>query len=127
MFQGPDCNKLAPSKLGSGTYTTNTAKLVGPYVFYLVHLDTKCLQEVTFYVASNNGSVLLSCAIMLVLGLIQHHTRLDYLPPRANLITSSGDQPKKVPSKCACVKERIYSAQLTRYCTQVYYKQESGS
>ena len=38
--------------------------------FYLVYPDTKCLQEVTFYVASNNGSVLLSCATTLALGLI---------------------------------------------------------
>ena len=55
----------------------------------------QCLQEVTFYVASNNGSVLLSCAAMLALGLIQPCTRLDYLPPRASLITSSADHPKK--------------------------------
>ena len=32
---------------------------------------------------------------MLALGLIQPHTRLDYLPPKASLITSSADHPKK--------------------------------
>ena len=68
-------------------------------MFYLVHPDTKCLQEVTFYVASNNGSVLLSCVTTLALGLIQPHTRLDYLPPRASLITSSADHPKRTKSK----------------------------
>ena len=57
IFQGPDCKKLAPSKLKIGTYTTDTIKLVGSCVFYLVHQDTKHLQEVTFYVASNNGSL----------------------------------------------------------------------
>ena len=80
------------------TYTTNTVKLVGYCTFYLVHPNTMWPQEVTFYVASNNGSVLLSCATMLALGLLQPHTRLDYLPPRASLITSSADHPKKI--KC---------------------------
>ena len=84
-----------PRKLEIGTYTTDTVKLVGSHVFYLVHPDTKCLQEITFYVATNNGSVLLSCATMLALGLIQPCTRLDYLPPRASLIASSADHPKK--------------------------------
>ena len=59
VFQDPDCKKLAPSKLETGTYTTDTVKLVGSCVFYFVHPDAKCLQEVTFYVASNNGSILL--------------------------------------------------------------------
>ena len=99
LFQDPDCKKVAPSKLETGTYTTNTVKLVGSCVFYLVHPGTKCLQEVTFYVASNNGSVLLSCATTLALGLIQPHTRLDYLSPRASLIASSADHPKKTKSK----------------------------
>ena len=95
VFQDPDCKKPVPSKLEIGTYTSDTVKLVGSCVFYLVHPDTKCLQEATFYVASNNGSVLLSCATTLALGLIEPHTRLDYLLPRASLIISSADHPKK--------------------------------
>ena len=90
---------LSPSRLEIGTYTTDTVKLVGSCTFHWVHPHTKCLQEVTFYVASNNGSVLLSYATMLALGLIQPHTRLDYLPPRASLITSSADQPEKTNCK----------------------------
>ena len=69
VFQDPDCKKLVPSKLEIGTYTTNTVKLVVSCMFNLVHPDTKCVQEVTFYVASNNGSVLLSYLTMLALGL----------------------------------------------------------
>ena len=109
VFQDPDCKTLAPSKLELGTYTTNTVKLVGSCVFSLVHPDTKCLHEVTFYVASNNGIVWLSCVTTLALGLIQPHTRLDYLPPRASLITSSADHPKedKVPSQYICIQKRI--------------------
>ena len=96
VFQNPDCKKLAPSrKLKIGTYTTNKVKVVGYCVLYVVHPDRKCLQGVTFYVSCNNGSVLLPCARMLALGLIQPYTRLNYLPPRASLITSSADYPMK--------------------------------
>ena len=56
------------------------------------------LLEVTFYVVSNSGSVFLSCVTTLALGLIQPRSRLDYLPPRASLITRSADHPKK--TKC---------------------------
>ena len=89
----------APHKLEIGTYMRDTVTLVGSCPFYLVHPYTKCLQEVTFNVASNNGSVLLSCATMLTVGLIQPHSRLDYLPPRPSLITSSANHPKKTKSK----------------------------
>ena len=99
VFHDPVLQKLAPSKLEIDTNTTNTVKLVGSCVFYLVHPDTKHLPEVAFYVASNNGSVLLSCMTTLALGLIQPHTRLDYLPPRASLITSSADHQKKTKSQ----------------------------
>ena len=54
VFCDPDLKKLAPSRLEIWTYTTNTVKLVGSCTFYLVHPDTKHLQEVTFCVASNN-------------------------------------------------------------------------
>ena len=87
--------KLAPSSLEILTYTTDTVKIVGSCTFFLVHVDTKKLMEVTFYVAMNNGSVLLSCKTTLMLGLIHPRTRLDYLLSRANLITSSADHPKK--------------------------------
>ena len=43
----------------------------------------------------NDGSVLLSCKTTLLLGLMQPRSRLNYLPPRANLITSTADHPKK--------------------------------
>ena len=95
VFNDAKMQKLAPSKLQVGTYTTDTVKSNGFCTFYLVHLDIKKLIEVTFYVAVNNGSMLLSCKTTLLLGLIQPRTRLDYLPPRASLITSSADHPKK--------------------------------
>ena len=76
-----------------GTYTNDTVKIVGTCKLYLVHLDTKKLKETTFYVATNDGSMLLSCNTTHDLDLIQ--PRLDYLPPRASLITSTQGHPKK--------------------------------
>ena len=41
------------------TYTADTVKIIGSCTFGIVHLDTKTLVLVTFYVANNEGSVLL--------------------------------------------------------------------
>ena len=72
--------------------------MVGSCRFYLVHSDSKKILDATFFIAINDGSMLLSCKTILVLGLIQPRTRLDYLPPRASLITSSVDHAKKAKS-----------------------------
>ena len=48
VFNDPELRKLAPSNLEIGTYTTDTVKIIGSCLFYLVDLDTKKLQEVTF-------------------------------------------------------------------------------
>ena len=98
VFKEPDLKKFAPRTMEIGTYTTDTVKIVGSCIIYLVHPDTKKLQDMTFFDAENDGSVLLSCMTTLALGLIQSRTRLDYLPPRASLITSTVDNPKK--TKC---------------------------
>ena len=81
VFQDPNMKKLAPSSLEIGTYTTDTVKIVGSCMLYLVHADTKKLMDVTFFVAVNDGSVLLFCKTTLMYVLIQPRTRLDYLPP----------------------------------------------
>ena len=89
VFQDQNMKELAPSSLKIGTYTTDTVKIVGSCMFYLLHPNTMKVMEDTFFVAANDGSMLLSCKTTLMLGLIQPRTRLDYLPPRASLITSS--------------------------------------
>ena len=100
MFNNPEMKKLAPSQLEIRTYTTDFVKIVDSCNFYLVHPNSKKLIDVAFFVATNDGSVLLSCKTTLVLGLIQPRSRLDYLPPRASLITSSVDHQKKTrPAK----------------------------
>ena len=95
IFYDPNLEKLTPNKLQIVTNTNDTVKIVGTCKLYLVHPDTKQLVETIFYVATNDGSVLLSCKSTLALDLIQTRSRLHYVPPRASLITSTQDHPKK--------------------------------
>ena len=57
--------------------------------------STQTVKKSVDVIFINDGSVLLSCKTNLAFGLIQPRSRLNYLPPRANLITSSVDHPKK--------------------------------
>ena len=81
VFHDPNLEKLTPYKLQIGTSTNDTVKIVGTCKLFRVHSDTKKLVETIFYVATNDGSVLLSCKSTLALDLIQPRSRLDYLPP----------------------------------------------
>ena len=84
MFQDPDCEKLVPSsKLEIDTYITDKIKVIGSCILFAVHPDTQCLQEVTLYVTSQEGSVVLSCATTLTLNLIQPHTSLNHSSQRS--------------------------------------------
>ena len=47
-----------------------------------------------FFVASNEGSILISYTTSLFLGLMKQHDRLDHLPPEGNVISSSADKLK---------------------------------
>ena len=51
VFNDTEMKKLALSNLEIDTYKTDTVKIVGSCLFYLVLPDTKKLQEVTLYVA----------------------------------------------------------------------------
>ena len=70
--------------------------------------------DVTFFVTVNDGSMLLSCKTTLLLGLIQPRTGLDYLPPRASLITSSADHPKKTKATL-CIQNQEVSVQQPKH------------
>ena len=93
MFNDPEVKQLAPSDISLGVYTDHQVHILGKCKFYMLHPDMKKPQAVTFYVASNEGSMLLSCTTLLALDLIQTRPRMDYLPPRAKLITSAADHP----------------------------------
>ena len=86
MFKVPNLQKLTPSTLEIETYMNNVVKIIGSCQFYLLHPENKKLIQVIFFVAKENGSVLLSCRTTMALGLIKLHAQLDYLPPRVSLL-----------------------------------------
>ena len=100
MYKDKDCTKLEPSnKAAVKTYTTEKIKIVGSCKMFVVHPDTKLIQEVTFQVASHEGSVIVSCPTSIELGLIHPHTNLDEVPEEGSLIYSIADMPKKKKNK----------------------------
>ena len=107
IHQDQDLEKLTPCNLKIGTYTTDTIRIIGTTTIYLIHPDSKKLTETTFHIASNEGSILLSCNTLLTLGLIQSRPRLDYLPPRVSLITSSEDHPTKTKTQVQVQKYEV--------------------
>ena len=94
-FKDPQLKKLTPSNMEIETYTLEIVKIIGMCHFYLVHPESKHLLKDTFFIAKENGSVLLSCRTTMELGLIKPCACLDYLPPKARLLTSTCDQPSK--------------------------------
>ena len=95
IFKDPEMKKIILCKMQIGPYMADTLKIVGSCTFYIVHPDSKKLIPVIFYVATNHGSILLSCKTTLALHLIQPISRLDYLPSWTSLIASTMDYPKK--------------------------------
>ena len=93
MFSDSDVKHLPDNDISLGVYTDHQVNILGKCNFFMFHPDSKKPLAVTFYIASNEGSVLLSCTTLLALDLIQTRPRLDYLPPRAKLITSAADHP----------------------------------
>ena len=73
---------------------------------FVVHPDTKLLQEVTFQVTSHEDSVIVSCATSTELGLIDTHRNLDVVPEEGSLIYSISDMPKKQKNK-NCQAENV--------------------
>ena len=107
IYQDQDLKKLTPCNLKIGTYMTDTIRIIGTTTIYLIHPDRKQPTEMTFHVASNKGSILLSCDASLNLGLILSRPRLDYLPPRASLITSKEDHPRKTKLQVQVQKHEV--------------------
>ena len=82
---------LKPSDIKLGVWGDDQIALLSKCNIYLVHPDTKKPVKVTFYVADQSGSTLLSCAMSLKLDLIKVHPKLGVPPPRAKIITSQAD------------------------------------
>ena len=95
MFKDRGLRKLTPPSMEIEMCTNDLVKIIDTCHFYLVHPVNKQLMKVIFFVAKENGSVLLSCRATKELGLIKLHVQLDYLPPKASLLTSACDLPSK--------------------------------
>ena len=95
MFKDPGVRKVTPSNMEIETYTNDVVRIIGMCNFYLLHPESQQLMKVMFFVAKENGSILLSCRTTMELGLIRPCVWLDYLPPRTSLLTSTYDQPSK--------------------------------
>ena len=85
MFKDPDLKKLTPFNMEIETYTNDVVKIIGMCYFYFVHPENKKLIKVLFFVAKENGSILLSCRTTMELGLIKQRGHIDYLPPKARI------------------------------------------
>ena len=53
------------------TYTTEKIQVIGFCDLFIVHPETRCPKKITFQVVNHEGSVIVSCATSLELGLIQ--------------------------------------------------------
>ena len=115
MFNDPDVNHLADNDISLEVYIDHQVNILGKCQFHMLHPDSKKPLEVTFYVASNEGSVLLSCTTLLALYLIQARPSLDYLPHRANLITSTADHPDITKKTCHQIREQTYPQKTQSY------------
>ena len=122
IYQDQDLKKLTPCNLKMGTYTADTIRIIGTTTIYLIHPDSKQPTEMIFHVASNEGSVLLSCNASLNLSLIQSRPRLDYLPPRASLITTKEDHPRKTKTQVQVQKHEV----ITKTDNQCYNIQRTN-
>ena len=110
MFKDPGLRKLTPSNMEIETYTNDVVKIIGMCYFYLVHPNSKQLIKALFFVAKENGSILLSCRTTMELGLIRPCVQIDYLLPRASLLTSTCNWPSKTRThkpNIHCTKEKL--------------------
>ena len=101
LYKDPDCVKIdTSSKIGISTYTTEKISVLGSCDLFVVYPDTRCLKEVTFQAVNHEGSVIVSCATSLDLGLIWWHSELNTsVPDCRRLIFSSADHPGKYQNK----------------------------
>ena len=76
---------------------------------FVVHPDTKSLQELTFQVTHHESSVIVSCATSIELGLIHPCKNLNVVPEEGSLIYNTADIPKKWRNKnCQAVNVNMW-------------------
>ena len=95
VFHDPCTAKLAKNDIDLTVYTKHSIDLFGKCTFYMLSKATKQPIKVDFYIAKEEGSVLLSWETIFQLQLLDVKPRLEYLPPRVTLISSAADHPKR--------------------------------
>ena len=95
VFNNPQTSKLAKNNIDLKVYTRYSVDLIGNCTFYMLSKGMKQSVKVDFYIAKEEGSVLLSWETVFQLQLLNVKPRLEYLPPRAMFISSAMDYPKK--------------------------------
>ena len=95
VFNDLQTAKLAKNNIDLTVYTRHSVDLIGKCTFYMLSKGTKQPIKVEFYIAKEEGSVLLSWETVLQLQLLNVKPTLEYLPPRAMLISSAANHPKR--------------------------------
>ena len=95
VFNDPHTSKLAKNDIDLTVYTRHSVDLIGKCTYYMLSKGTKQPVKVDFYIAKEEGSVLLSQETVFQLQLLDVKPQLEYLLPRATLISSAVDYPKK--------------------------------
>ena len=95
VFNDPHTAKIAKNDIDLTVYTRHSVDFIGKCTFYMLNKATKQPIKVDFYIGKEEGSVLLSQQTVFQLQLLEVKPRLEYLPPRATLISSAADHPKK--------------------------------
>ena len=95
VFNDPYTSKLAKNDIDLTVNTRHSVDLIGKCTFLMLSKDTKQPVKVDFYIAKEEGSVLMSWETVFQLQLLDVKPRLEYLYPRATLISIAADYPKK--------------------------------
>ena len=95
VFSDPQTSKLAKNDIDLTIYTRHSVDLIGKCTFYMLNKGTKQPVKVDFYIAKEEGSVLLSQKTVFQLQLLSVKPWLEYLLLRAMLISSAEDIPKR--------------------------------
>ena len=74
----------------------------------------------TFLVTSHEGSVIISCATSIKLGLIYPYTKLDEMPEEGSLIYSKADMPEKQRNR-SCQAENNMCSKKSKSLVQRNY------
>ena len=95
VFNDPHTAKLAKNDIDLTVYTRHSIDLIGKCTFYMLSKATKQPIKVDFYIAKEEGSVVWSQETVFQLQVLDVKPRLEYLPPRATLISSAANHPKR--------------------------------